>query len=82
MNDYAKDLEKISLALFNLITKIEHDQAGLQVEQNDYESELQEYDPDDENTEEPEDPGKDGEIEELDNLLEELTSARNIINNI
>lgn len=82
MNTYAKDLEKISYALSNLIAKIKCDRAELQIEQEDYESELEGYDPDYEDTEEPGDPGNERKIAEKYSLLEQLTSAQDIINNL
>lgn len=82
MNAYGKEIGKISQAISDLISKIELDQAELQVEQDDYESELQDYDPEEEGSIAPEDPGKENEIVEMDNLLEELSSAQDIIDNI
>ena len=81
MTIYSKEISKICRSITDLITQIETDQADLQEAQDNYENELQDYDPEDESAVEPEDPGYESTIIELDNLLGELSSAENILAN-
>ena len=65
--------------LTDMIDTIEQEAIDLQLEQDSYEEELNNYDPDDEDAVEPEEVDNSEEIRELDEAVEYLRKAKELL---